>query len=66
MPAEDRRVSGSLSVESDSGSPQRVAKELWHTIARQEDILGPKGNRKVLLDLYAECLHATKGYRDFS
>lgn len=65
MASEDRRVSGSVTVESDSGSPQRVAKELWQRIAAKENLF-EKGDRKALLDLYAECLDATRGYRQLS
>lgn len=47
-------------------SKERVALELANAIAAKEDIYSDKANfRKRILDLYAECLHTTRGYRDF-
>jgi hypothetical protein len=43
-------------------SPEYVAYRLLKDIARVED--GSK-DRKWILDTFAECLHAAKGYRDW-
>ena len=63
MPSEDRRVSGIVQVEHDSGSPTRVAHDLWKAIANNEKLFSTSGNRKAMLDLFAECLDAAKGFR---
>lgn len=50
----------------DSGSPARVAYNLTHEIMNQErDSRQGKPDRKYTLDLYAECLEATQGHRDY-
>jgi hypothetical protein len=66
MANEDRRVSGSIQVESDSGSPEKVAYDLCRMIANNEKLYQSAGNRQAILDLYAECLVATRGNRRIS
>ncbi|MBO6521195.1 MAG: hypothetical protein JJ900_09760 [Rhodospirillales bacterium] len=51
-------------------SPEHVAYKLMHEIAVQEGHADStrrviNADRKYVLDLYAECLHATNGYRTF-
>ncbi|MCA3696499.1 hypothetical protein [Aquidulcibacter sp.] len=49
-----------------SSSKERVAYDLYIDVLRVEYKDGQKRSRKELLDLYAECLHATSGYREIS
>lgn len=42
---------------------ERVAYDLYLDIVRAEQSESGKRTRKYLLDLYAECLHTTNGYR---
>ncbi len=46
----------------ESGSPERIAIELMRTIITQEKWDGFQ-TRKPILDLYSECLRATRGTR---
>lgn len=62
----DRKISGTVSVSSDSGSRERVAFDLATRIANKESLSGQQNYRQALLDLYAECLSATSGYRPFN
>lgn len=51
-----------------SGSPTRVAYDLAMQIISDErmTIGSDKQDRKYVLDLYAECLHAANGFRDWT
>lgn len=49
-------------IQQSEGSPEFVAYKLLLEIASIE---GGYKDRKTVLDAYAECLHATRGYRDF-
>ena len=42
---------------------ERVAYDLYIDVLRVEKSQSEERTRKYLLDLYAECLHATNGYR---
>jgi hypothetical protein len=46
----------------EDGSPEMVAYKLMYDIAGLE---GGLPSRQKLLDTYAECLQATRGYRSF-
>lgn len=46
----------------DSGSPERVAYDLLKMVFSHEG--RQKMPRDEILDLYAECLYATRGFRD--
>ena len=59
-----RSISGTVHVASDSGSPERVAWEICWAITHSEKIVVDGNYRHKLLDLYAECLTATRGFRD--
>jgi hypothetical protein len=51
----------------DSGSPERVAYDLWRFMKGPfEKGESKEAQKRQLLDLYAECLEATRGFRDFS
>lgn len=51
-------------VRVDSGSPERIAFELFERILVAEPLTGDRDARaKVVLDLYAECLTTTRGFR---
>lgn len=48
-------------------SPEQVALKVIARVEQREFYAG-RGNpadRKYILDTYAECLHAVRGYRDF-
>lgn len=45
----------------DSGSPERVAKDLLNLIRANQS--GKYTTKDSILDLYAECLNATSGHR---
>lgn len=47
-----------------ASSKERVAFDLYLEVSRAEAQDVKKRTRKDILDLYAECLHATLGYRD--
>ena len=63
--ADSRSISGTVKTETDSGSPERVAENLARQIASIENLYDRDDFRAVFLDLYAECLYATRGYRKF-
>lgn len=44
-------------------SPEKVALDITKLILSSEE--HPKWTRRLLLDTYAEALHAVKGYREF-
>lgn len=46
----------------DDGSAESIAYKLMYDVSSIE---GGLKSRKQLLDTYAECLHAAKGYREF-
>jgi hypothetical protein len=47
-----------------TSSKEKIALELTNAIAVKEDIYSDKATfRTRILDLYAECLNATNGYR---
>lgn len=49
-----------------SSAKERVAFDLFITVKNAEHLEGKTLKRKDLLDLYAECLQATTGYRDWN
>lgn len=49
-------------VQVGEGSPQHVA---WKLMLEISAIEGGFRDRETLLDTYAECLHATNGYRSW-
>lgn len=53
-----------LKVHMGEGSPEYIAHRLYHEIMGAEKL--EQKDRKYRLDLFAECIHATKGFRDFS
>lgn len=55
-------MSDKVAVKATEGSPEYVAYKLLFDIAAIE---GGLKDRKTILDTYAECLHATNGYRDW-
>ena len=62
--SDSRSISGTVKTSSDSGSPERVAFDLMVKIATHQKIDGANW-RSGLLDLYAECLEATRGFRQY-
>lgn len=56
-------MSDKVAVKASEGSPEYVAYKLLFDIATIE---GGLKDRKRVLDTYAECLHATRGYREWS
>jgi hypothetical protein len=49
----------------DSGSPERVAYDLMKYLqALVTEKSSVEARKNAFLDLYAECLHATRGYRN--
>jgi hypothetical protein len=54
-----------VTVRMGEGSPEFVAWRLLDYIRRSDPQSGGK-SKKEILDLYAECLHATAGRRGFS
>jgi hypothetical protein len=55
-------MADTVRVESGEGSAENVAYKLMGIIRNQE--AGKYNSKKDVLDLYAECVHAAKGYRD--
>ena len=62
--SDSRSISGPVKVNADHGSPERVAYDLARDIAVREKNVDQSDWRKYALDLYAECLIATRGFRD--
>ena len=65
MSDNNRTISGTIKTQNDSGSPEAVANALCRAVAQTEKRRDEVPYRNYLLDLYAECLEAARGLRDF-
>ncbi len=62
--SEDISINGPIEIKDNS--KEKVAYDLAMRIATEEKLFNDQEYRKKLLDLYAECLYATRGYRDLA